>query len=129
MTPHLPLVAARILIVEDDAIQALDLSAALSEAGASVIGPASNLDMAAQLIADTVCTAAVLDLRVGNRNATSFAQQLLQRRIPFILCTGYPDSAFFRTEWEGYKLLSKPVDLAMLISELARLIRLRGAAS
>lgn len=126
MTAPKLLAGTRILIVEDDAVQALELSAALVDAGASIMGPASSLDAATRLIAETMCTAAVLDLRVGNKNATSFAQQLLQKRVPFILCTGYPDSAFFHSEWAGYKLLSKPVDIGSLIRELADLIELRG---
>ncbi|WP_170937183.1 MULTISPECIES: hypothetical protein [Rhodomicrobium] len=108
--------------MEDDAVQALDIASGLLEAGASIIGPAASLDEAAQLITEQPCTAAVLDLRVGNRNATSFAQGLLRKRIPFILCTGYPDSAFFSSESAGYKLVSKPVEIALVIRELAALI-------
>lgn len=127
MTVHAhPLLAgAHILVVEDDAMQALDLAAALSEAGAIIVGPAANIDDALRLITETVCTGAVLDLRVSNRNSTSFAQQLVEKRIPFILHTGYPDSVFLRSNWTGYRLVSKPAIIADLIREMAELIDLQ----
>lgn len=117
-----PLVGECILIVEDDPVQALDLSAALIGAGASILGPATNLNEAVALLAATACSAAILDLRVGDRNATSLARHLLEERIPFIIYTGYPDSAFFRSEWGGYKLVSKPSDIDELIRILADLV-------
>lgn len=117
-----PLAGECILIVEDDAVQALDLSGGLTDAGAAILGPAANMNEAAGLLSRTACSAAILDLRVGDRNATSLAQHLLEQRIPFIIYTGYPDSAFFRSDWGGYRLISKPSDINELIRTLADLI-------
>lgn len=128
MTSHpLTLAGTHILVLEDDAMQALDLAAAFSEAGAIIVGPAASIDDALRLISETICTGAVLDLRVSNRNSTSFAQQLVEKRIPFILHTGYPDSVFFRTDWAGYRLVPKPAMIADLIREMAELIDLQRA--
>lgn len=117
-----PLTGECILIVEDDPVQALDLSAALMDAGASILGPATNLNEAVALLAENACSAAVLDLRVGDRNSTSLAQHLLEERIPFMIYTGYPDSAFFRSDWGGYRLVSKPSNIDELTQILADLI-------
>jgi DNA-binding NtrC family response regulator len=117
-----PLAGECILIVEDDAMQALDLSAGLIDAGASILGPAANVNEAVTLLSTTACSAAVLDLRVGDRNATSLAKHFLEHRIPFMIYTGYPDSAFFRSDWGGYRLISKPADIGELIRILADLI-------
>ena len=116
------LAGKHILLVEDDAVQALDLAASLTDAGATVIGPIANLAEASERAADALCDAAILDLRLNDRNATTLARQLLQRRIPFVVYTGYPDSAFFQSDWPGYELLIKPAETAYLIGRIAALI-------
>ncbi|MGF1620253.1 MAG: response regulator [Rhodomicrobiaceae bacterium] len=121
-----PLSGACILIVEDDAFQALEISASLQEQGARILGPASTLDDARQLFAENVCDAVILDLRVGNRNATSFAEALVQHGTPFIIQTGYPDSVFSRLEWAGCRRLTKPVDLAEMTGFVIELLQWRS---
>lgn len=117
-----PLTGARILVVEDDAVQALDLAASLADAGAAIIGPVASLSEASDLAFGSACDAAILDLRLRDRNATALARQLLQQGIPFIVYTGYPDSAFFRSDWPGYELVTKPADLKQLMRRVAALI-------
>jgi len=117
-----PLAGARILVVEDDAVQALDLAASLGEAGADIIGPVASLSEAWDLALENSCDAAILDLRLRDRNATALARQLLHQGVPFIVYTGYPDSAFFRSDWPGYELVTKPADLKHLMRRVAALI-------
>jgi DNA-binding response OmpR family regulator len=117
-----PLAGARILVVEDDAVQALDLAASLAEAGAAIIGPVASLAEASDLALRNACDAAILDLRLQDRNATALARQLLQQGVPFIIYTGYPDSAFFLSDWPGYDLVTKPTDPQQLIRRVAALI-------
>lgn len=121
------LAGRRILVLEDDPMQALDLSASLAEAGASVLGPVATLDEAGQLVSAGDCDAAILDLRLRDRNATALARRLLTERIPFIVYTGYPDSAFFRSDWPGHELVTKPADIGELIGKIAALIAWRDA--
>lgn len=109
-------------MVEDDAVQALDLAASLAEVGAVVIGPVASLNEASDLASVSACDAAILDLRLRDRNATALARQLLQQATPFIVYTGYPDSAFFKSDWPGYELVAKPAELKYLISRVAALI-------
>ena len=116
------LAGARILVVEDDAVQALDLAASLAEAGASIIGPVASLSEASTLAAEAACDAAILDLRLQDRNATALARQLLQREIPFIIYTGYPDSAFFTSCWPGHEMVTKPAEMKYLIRRVAALL-------
>lgn len=109
----------RILIVEDDLLQALDLAAMLESAGAKVIGPAATLDEAMRLLSEQVCDGVILDLRVGAHNATSLARQLVKNGVPFVVQTGYPNSIFLKTDWPGCRVILKPVqqDELMLILE------------
>jgi DNA-binding NtrC family response regulator len=116
------LAGKQILLVEDDAVQALDLAESLADAGATVLGPIASLAEASERVADAPCDAAILDLRLNDRNATNLARQLLHRGIPFVVYTGYPDSAFFQSDWPGYELLIKPTDTQYLIGRIAALI-------
>lgn len=123
-----PLAGTRILVVEDDALQALDLAASLAEAGAAIIGPVASLNEASDLVLENTCDAAILDLRLRDRNATALARQLLQQGVPFIVYTGYPDSAFFKSDWPGYELVTKPADLKHLMRRVAALIAWKRSA-
>jgi DNA-binding NtrC family response regulator len=116
------LAGSRVLIVEDDAALALDLVASLGDAGADIAGPMTDLDEAQRLVDGGGCDAVVLDLRVGNHNATSFAHVLLRRRIPFLIYTGYPDSAYLNLDWQGCGILSKPAEARVVIEMLAGMI-------
>jgi DNA-binding response OmpR family regulator len=116
-----------ILVVEDDVFQALEIVASLQEQGARVIGPAVTLDDARRLLDENDCDAVILDLRVGNHNATSFAETLAENGTPFIIQTGYPDSVFSRLEWAGSRRLTKPVNLGELTRAVIELIEWRSA--
>ncbi len=118
---------ACILIVEDDVFQAMEIAACLEGQGARVIGPAITLDDARRLFGENECDAVILDLRVGNHNATSFAEALAENGTPFIIQTGYPDSVFSRLEWAGRRTLTKPVNLAELTEAVIGLIEWRSA--
>lgn len=119
---------ARILIVEDDGFQALEISTSLEEQGARVIGPAATLEDARRLFSENDCDAVILDLRVGDHNATSFAEMLAERGTPFVIQTGYPDSVFSRLAWAGCRKLTKPVDIAELSGAVIELLEWRSAS-
>jgi DNA-binding NarL/FixJ family response regulator len=123
------LTGARILVLEDDLMQALELSVSLSEAGAMVVGPVADLDEASRLVDDPGCDAAIVDLRLRDRNATALARQLLASRIPFLIYTGYPDSAFFKSDWPGHQLVLKPASINDIIQRISDLLAWRRTTS
>lgn len=122
MSKHQKLANKNILVIEDDPAQALDLASTLADAGASVLGPIAEPDDASRLIADAGCDGAILDIRLGYRNATTVAQQLLAERIPFVVCTGFPHSAHFDLNDPCCALIQKPDDPDRVVSILADLI-------
>ena len=79
---------ARVLIVEDAVLLALELETGLSEAGAKVVGPAYELEEAMALL-DQPIDAAVLDANLNGRSVTPVAEALLRRGVPFVFATGY----------------------------------------
>ena len=84
----------RVLVVEDDYFLAEDLSAALGETGAEVLGPVPDLESALSLLdRGPAPTAAILDIKLGRAWVYPLADALRERGIPFVFATGYEASA------------------------------------
>ena len=80
----------RVLVVEDDAMIALDIARELTDAGLEVVGPAISVAKALRLIGDYGCDAAVLDVNLGNNETSEpVARELRARSTPFVVLSGY----------------------------------------
>jgi DNA-binding NtrC family response regulator len=124
MTKDRPLKGIHVLVLEDDPVQALDLIISLEEAGASVLGPEIQLEEAERLITESCCDAAVIDLRLGNRNASAFAAYLQRKHIPFVVFSAYPDSAHWRFSGVRWSFVQKPASPDRVIAVLTELLEL-----
>jgi PAS domain S-box-containing protein len=58
---------AKVEVVEDEAVVALEISRVLAREGSEVVGPARAVDQALQLINEIGCDAAVLDIKRANQ--------------------------------------------------------------
>lgn len=76
-----------ILVAEDDVLVAGALCRALSELGATIIGPAATVPAALHEAAATALDAALLDVDLGGAFSYPVADLLLARRVPFVLAT------------------------------------------
>jgi CheY-like chemotaxis protein len=85
------LAGRRILVVEDEALVALDLQQLLGQCGAEVIGPAASVSQALEAINENHIDCALLDLKLGDETADAVAAALEQRAIPTVFVTGYGD--------------------------------------
>ena len=114
----------KILIVEANFYQALDLCAAIEELGASVVGTAASLAEALQIVDRQAISAAVVDCDLPNGNAGGLIKALVKKGVPFVMqCTaGVPPELAMILP--GAPILIKPIrpeDLAsILASEIAR---------
>ena len=89
MSEH-PLRGRRILVVEDEYLLADDLTYALVDAGAEVIGPAGSVEDASALVtSEERIDAAVLDVNLRGEMVFPVADALIGRGIPFAFTTGY----------------------------------------
>lgn len=79
----------RVLIVEDEALVALQLEDLLTEWGCIVVGPAARVDQALQLLNGQIVDAAVLDLNIAGELVYPVADELTSRGLPYIFATGY----------------------------------------
>ncbi len=89
MTSKSQIAAKRVLVVEDEYLVAMDMSAYLEAAGAQVVGPASNVNAALEALAHTELDGAILDINLRGELAYPVADALAARGIPFVFTTGY----------------------------------------
>ncbi|MBI1682597.1 PAS domain-containing protein [Caulobacter hibisci] len=104
----------RVLVVEDEALVAMELARVLSLAGAQVVGPVGDVAEALELIETSLIDRAVLDVNLGGRMVTPVAKALAERAIPFVYLTGYQEPGL-----DDGPVLHKPTTPEALVSALA----------
>jgi len=104
----------RVLIVEDEALLALQTTELLSSAGASVIGPFGGLAEASTAARREAIDIAVLDMNLSGQMVFPLAEELLQRRTPILFLTGY-DVPDVPERLRAVPHMSKPFDPADLL--------------
>lgn len=107
----------KVLIVEDDYLQATDYRAAFQAAHCIVIGPVSSEQEALELLKDEVPDVAIVDLNLGNGLSLKVARALVDQDVPFVFATGY-ECKDIPPEFKTVPCLSKPIDLPHLVSAL-----------
>ncbi|WP_254453568.1 response regulator [Siccirubricoccus sp. G192] len=114
----------RILVVEDEAIVAMLVEDGLLDAGAKVLGPASSVGEALQLIeraaSDGGLSAAVLDINLNGEAVAPVADRLAALGVPFLFATGYMEGC----DTGGHPaapILYKPFDPTMLVTAVEAL--------
>lgn len=112
----------RILLVEDEYFLADELATELTDRGATVLGPVSNVKAALALIGDEPqLDGAVLDVNLGGEPVYSVADQLIERGVPVVFTTGY-DAAALPERYMHVPRCEKPVSIVRITSALSRAI-------
>ncbi len=120
MTDTAQLAGLRVLVVEDEMMVSMLIEDMLTDLGCAVVGPASRLDEAAELVRTSELDCAVLDVNLGGQPIFPLADLLRERGKPFAFATGYGDAGV-RDVDKGTPVLQKPFregDLARVLAEL-----------
>ncbi len=112
----------KILVVEDDALIAMELEERLAEQGYHVIGPAMTLEAAEEAVARTKPDAALLDANVAGASSVPLGASLAAQGVPVAFCTGYNEVKNLPPELAGVLVLTKPITDADLTAALKRLV-------
>ncbi|MGR3453734.1 hypothetical protein [Pseudooceanicola sp.] len=96
----------RVLVVEDDYIQAQDISRFVRGTGGQVLGPAGSLERGLEYV--DLADAAVLDINLDGHLVFPLADALMQRNVPIVFYTGSEDQTVPSRFWE-VPLVRKPV--------------------
>jgi len=102
----------KVLVVEDQPLEALDYCDRLIEAGAEIVGPVSSVAEALDIVGRERVDVALLDYALADQNSQKLQVALDAHRIPFVVLTGYPLVLVRRDEQQ--KVLSKPVSAHLL---------------
>jgi two-component sensor histidine kinase len=116
----LSLKGARVLIVEDAVLLALELETGLADAGAEIIGPAYELEEAMALL-DRPIDAAVLDANLNGHSVMPVAEALRARRVPFVFATGYGEAGGAPGGFDA-PVIRKPYDVTQVAAAVAELL-------
>lgn len=107
-----------VLLVEDDYFIVKDLRRQFQREGATVLGPASNVPDALELVRSSPqIDAAVLDVNLQGEMVFPVADALARRGVPFVFATGY-DPVVIPPEHGKVRHCSKPVDPMRLAEAL-----------
>jgi two-component SAPR family response regulator len=111
----------RVLVVEDQYLIADDLSRALREFGAQVVGPVSNSEAAHAEMAQGQVDVAFLDINLNDEMVFPLADELERRGIPFIFATGH-DAAIIPERFKSKPRLEKPFTAQSLQAVVRRFV-------
>lgn len=111
-----------VLIVEDDAMLALDLELILRDAGYEICAVASQNAKARQAIERSPPAVALLDYNLGAATSAATASELTRRDIPFAYVTGRPDSVRADALAPPARIIAKPYSRSQILDVLEALV-------
>ena len=102
----------KVLVVEDEPLEALDYCDRLSEAGAEIVGPFGSASEALDVVESQPVDVALLDYALADKTSEELQLALETRHIPFVVLTGYPRVLVRRDQQQ--MVLSKPISPHLL---------------
>ena len=112
----------RILIVEDEALLALDLSQGLQDCGAQIVGPCYQLATALEMAGSQSVDAAILDVDLNGETVFALADRLRQASVPFIFNTGRSDIEELTRRYRDTCVCLKPSSADSLAQAVSHLL-------
>lgn len=120
MTDHAGPAPKRVLVLEDDALIALDIEQALLDMGDVDVSVAHRLDAGIALLETQDFDLAILDVDLGPDNSIALAERLARDGKPYLFLTGYRSSRVAALAAD--RLLEKPFATDDLAAMAARLL-------
>ena len=112
----------RILIAEDEALIAYELAQAVEDAGGEVVGPVASVQEGLHLLSNEEIHAAILDVRLVDRDVAPIAAVLLEQGKAVVFHTASPVPAEIVDRFGVPVICPKPMQSDQVIIRLARLI-------
>jgi len=119
----------RVLVVEDEALVAMQIEGALAAAGCTVVGPAARVSDGLDLAGRGAIDAALLDIDVAGERSFPVAERLAERGVPFAFCTGYEDAELIPERFRDAPVLPKPFAAPQILAAVERLASARRGSS
>ncbi|MEZ5899848.1 MAG: HWE histidine kinase domain-containing protein [Hyphomicrobiaceae bacterium] len=107
-----------ILLVEDQLLIALEAEDMLRSLGAGDLVAVGSASDALRAIGNAPPDLAVLDVNLGSSNSLAVADELRQRKVPFVFATGYGDMVMIPEHLRSVPVVRKPYTEETLLSGL-----------
>ncbi len=111
-----------VLIVEDEALIAMDMELALTDLGWRIVGPASTANEALGLIERSAPDVAVLDFNLRNGTSEGVASDLIAKDIPLLFLSGDGRTTSRVDGLSQCPVLTKPVEINEIHTALEQLL-------
>ncbi|MDO9381782.1 MAG: GAF domain-containing protein [Hyphomicrobiaceae bacterium] len=113
-----------VVLVEDQALIAMDIEDVLRKLGALSVRAFPNIADALAGIVASEPHCAVLDLNLAGETSAEIADALLARSVPFIFATGYRDAVMIPERFRHIPVVRKPLSERELAEQLAAVLML-----
>ncbi len=106
-----------LLIVEDNALIALDAELAAMDLGCHVAGKAAKIADALAILSSKTVDAAIIDYDLLDGTSEPVAQALASRNIPFVVVSAMPRDFMMERGFSPAQLAAKPADFTSVIAD------------
>jgi len=113
---------SRILVLEDDALIAIDVEMLLESAGHAVVGPVSCQAAALVVIDEQALDAALIDINLGSEKAFDVADRLAKEGVPFAFLSGH-SRASVPSDHADRPFIAKPYTHRQVIEQVSKLLK------
>jgi DNA-binding NtrC family response regulator len=116
----------RVLVIEEEAFIAMEIEIVLEDLGYQAV-VATVMQEAVGHVSDARFDGVILDLTLHGTATHDIIDGLLLRRVPVVLCTGYP-KADIPPRFRDLTMIEKPFDLERLASLVSRTFQIPPSA-
>jgi DNA-binding response OmpR family regulator len=111
-----------VLLLEDEALIAVDLQDELQDAGFEVAGPFTTCTAALEWLETKTPDAAILDAALKDGPCRKIALELGRREVPFLIYSGYSEDYGLMAEFDHVTWIEKPMPPAVLVQACQQLL-------
>jgi DNA-binding response OmpR family regulator len=111
-----------VLILEDEALIALNLQDELQDAGYTIAGPFTTCAAALPWLQTASPDAAILDAALKDGPCREIALELSRREVPFLIYSGHQQDRQLLAEFQHVTWIEKPVPSAVLVQACQQLL-------
>jgi CheY-like chemotaxis protein len=108
----------RILVVEDEALIALQIEMDIEDVGYSVAGTCMSLAESLKFIENKEIDGAILDVDLRGIDVFPAAEKLLEKDIPFVFHTGHGHKAQIEDRFPSSTVFKKPTSTEIMLKIL-----------
>jgi DNA-binding response OmpR family regulator len=111
-----------VLILEDEALIALNLQDELQDAGYKIAGPFTTCAAALEWLQTTTPDTAILDAALKDGPCRDIALELSRREVPFLIYSGHQEDRQLLAEFDLVTWIEKPVPPLVLVQACHKLL-------